>query len=131
MTFHVTSLQVNAQSGGEIDISSMSSEVVSDPANTRHKMVVPDFDTGVSARYGSDVSIEFFAGAEITATNYFDVIGSKRNLTIRLPKSESETASFGFQILARTALLTQMTLSGSVGEYIKGSATFKMSGQHT
>lgn len=129
MTLHVTALQVNAQAGGEIDITSMSSEVVADPANSRHKLIVPDYDSAVSARYGTEVQMEFFAGAEITATNYFDIIGSKRNLTIKLPKSIDEPATVGFQILGRTAILTQMSLGGSSGELIKGSATFRISGR--
>jgi len=131
VTLHVTALQVNAQSGGEIDITSMSSEVISDPANSRHKLVVPDYDTGISARYGTDVQMEFLAGAEITATNFFDVVGSKRLLTIKLPKNIDETATVGFQILDRTAILTQMSLGLSVGEMVQGSATFRISGQHT
>jgi hypothetical protein len=131
MTLHVTDLQVNAQSGGEIDITSMSSEVISDPANSRHKMVVPDYDTGISARYGTEVQMEFFAGAEITATNFFDNVGSKRLLKIQMPKSINETGAVGFQILDRTAILTQMSLGGSVGALVKGSATFRISGQHT
>ena len=131
MTLHVTDLQVSAQSGGEIDITSMSSEVVADPANSRHKLVVPDYDSAISARYGTEVQMEFFAGAEITATNYFDVIGSKRNLTVKFPRSVDQTATVGFQILERTAILTQMTLGASAGEYIKGSATFRISGRHT
>lgn len=128
VTFHLTSLQVNAQSGGEIDITSMSSEVVADSANTRHKLIVPDYDTSHSARYGTDIQIEFYADAQLTATNYFDCIGSKRKLSLKIPKSIDETAAFGLQILERTAAMTQMSLSGSFGEYVRGSATFKLSG---
>lgn len=109
----------------------MSSEVVADPANSRHKLVVPDYDSAISARYGTEVQMEFYAGAEITAANYFDVIGSKRLLTVKLPKSANETATVGFQILERTAILSQMTLGASSGEYVKGSATFRISGRHT
>jgi hypothetical protein len=127
-TFYLTSLQVNAQSGGEIDITSMSSEVVADSANTKHKLIVPDYDTSYSARYGTDIQIEFFAGADLTTSNYFDCIGSKRLLTLKIPQSVDATASPGLQILARTAAMTQMSLTGGVGEYVKGSATFKISG---
>ena len=129
VTFHLTSLQVNAQSGGEIDITSMSSEVVTDSANTRHKLLVPDYDTSYSARYGTDIQIEFFADKELTATNYFDCIGSKRLLTLMIPAEAGVSPlSPGFQILARTAAMTQMSLTGAAGDYVKGSATFKISG---
>lgn len=114
-------------------MTSMSSEVVTDPSNSRHKLIVPDYDSAISARYGTEVQMEFYAGTEITATNYFDVIGSKRLLTVKLPKSANanDTATVGFQILERTAILSQMTLGASAGEYVKGSATFRISGRHT
>ena len=123
-TFQITSLQVAANAGSEIDITSMSSEVVSDPANNNRKMVVPDFDTASSARYGSEISVEFYAGLGITAANYFDVVGSKRAFTLTLP-GESTGTSLSIN---KMAILTQMQLGATTGEYVKGSATFRVTG---
>lgn len=128
LTFQITSLQVSANAGSDIDITSMSSEVVSDPANTDRKMVVPDYDTAVSARYGSEMSIEFFASRDITAANYFDVVGSKRTFTLTLPPGEGTAASGTFSI-NKTAILTQMSLGAATGEYVKGSASFRVTGR--
>jgi hypothetical protein len=125
-TFQITSLQVAANAGSEIDITSMSSEVVSDPANSNRKMIVPDYDTAMSARYGSDFSIEFYASPDLTATNYFDVVGSKRAFTFKLPSNELGTG-VGLSI-QKTAILTQMQLGATTGEYVKGSATFRVTG---
>lgn len=127
-TFQVTSLQVAASAGNEIDITSMSSEVVSDPHNTSRKALVPDYDTSVSARYGSEMSIEFFASRDITATNYFDVVGSKREFTLTLPPGEGTAGSGQFSI-NKTAILTQMSLGAATGEYVKGSASFRVTGR--
>lgn len=127
-TFQVTSLQVSASAGSEIDITSMSSEVVSDPQNSSRKMIVPDYDAAVSARYGSEMSIEFFASSDITATNYFDVVGSKRAFTLTLPGGEGTAGSGTFSI-NKTAILTQMSLGAATGEYVKGSASFRVTGR--
>jgi len=126
-TFQITSLQVSANAGSDIDITSMSSEVVSDPANTDRKMVVPDYDTAVSARYGSEMSIEFYASRDITATNYFDVVGSKRSFSVKFPADElGQGVGLSIQ---KTAILTQMSLGAATGEYVKGSASFRVTGR--
>lgn len=125
--FHLTSIQVNAQAGSEIDITSMSSEVVSDSQNFRHKKVVPDFDTSISARYGTDIQIEFFAGDQLTVTNFFDCLGSKRLMGLSIPRN-ADVTSTSIRILTKTAILTQLTYSGSVGQYVTGNATFRVSG---
>jgi hypothetical protein len=126
-TFQIASLQVSANAGSEIDITSMSSEVVSDPSNSDRKMIVPDYDTSVSARYGSDFSIEFYASPNLTATHYFDVVGSKRAFWLRFPSNElGQGVGLSIQ---KTAILTQMQLGATTGEYVKGSATFRVTGR--
>lgn len=127
-TFQVSSLQVSGNAGSEIDMTSMSSEVVTDPQNSTRKMLVPDYDVAVSARYGSEMSIEFFASRDITAANYFDVVGSKRAFTLKLPPGEGAAGSGNFSI-NKTAILTSMSLGAATGEYVKGSATFRVTGR--
>ena len=126
-SYQLVSVRVTADAGSVIDITSMSSEVVEDHEDKTRKSIVPDWDTSVSSRYGNEVSVEFLAGDEITATNYFDCIGSKRTLTFKVPKPD-KTTEFGFSI-AKTAILTQMELTAAVGDYVKGSATFKITGR--
>lgn len=127
-TFQVTSLQVSASAGSEIDITSMSSEVVSDPEDDSRKMIVPDYDTAVSARYGSEMSIEFFASRDITATNYLDVVGSNRSFTLTIPSGEGATLGGGMSI-SKQAILTSMSLGAATGEFVKGSASFRVTGR--
>lgn len=127
-SFQIVSVQVSASAGSEVDMTSMSSEVVQDPANTTRYMVVPDYETGRSARYGSEISVEFYADPQITVTNYFDMIGSKRGFTFQLPGGET-TAATTFMTIQRTAILTEMQLGASNGEYVRGSATFRVSGR--
>lgn len=112
----------------------MSSEVVTDPENSRRKLIVPDFDAAVSARYGTEVSVEFLAGVEVAAENFLDVVGSKRLLTVSLPRDESGstvliggTPQGGFRI-SKNAIMTQLTLTASTGDFVKGSATFRITG---
>ena len=128
----VTSFQVNAQSGGEIDMTSMSSEVVSDPDNSNKKYIVLDFDTYHSVKYGTDVSVEFFASGNAVTTNwYFDSIGKKKVLSVMLPRGPYGLpgAGGGHAFVNKTALLTSVTLGAAAGEYVKGSAVFKISGR--
>jgi hypothetical protein len=124
--FQITSLQVNATSGNEIDITSMSSEVVADFGTPDHKMIVPDYDAVVSARYASDLSIEFYASIDLTAANYFDMIGRKRGFVVKFPGNDLGQGQ-GLAI-NKKAILTQMQLGATTGEYVKGSATFRVTG---
>lgn len=126
-SFYLTSIQVNAQAGSEIDITSMSSEVVTDPQNSSHKLVVPDFDTSISARYGTDISIEFMADTQIAQANYFDCVGSKRKLSVSFRRSDSNNAQ-GFRITERPAILMNMSIGAQSGEFVRGSAMFRLSG---
>jgi len=125
----VTSLQVNAShSGGEIDITSMSSEVVTDAEDQNRRLIVRDVDYWESAKYGTDVSVDFFAKSSQFQSNwFFSSIGKKKRLTVTIP-SNSYYGNQSFTFLDKTAALTAVTLGASVGELVKGSATFKISG---
>lgn len=126
-SFIITSVQVSNGLGSEIDITSMSSEVVEDSENTNRKLVVQDVDYCFSGKGGAEIGIEFFVPAGATVTNPLDLVGSKRSLYFALPGSPgSDSAGITVQ---GTAVLSQLQFSVSTGEYVKGSATFKLSGQ--
>lgn len=127
-SFQIVSVQVSASAGGEIDITSMSSEVIADPNDPNRKLIVPDYEVARSARYGGEIAIDFYADPQITAANYFDVVGSKRQFTLTIPGGEAGTTSGSFTI-QKTATLIDMQLSVGVGEYVRGSASFKISGR--
>lgn len=126
--FFVTSLSVSAAAGNEIDITSMSSEVVTDPENTSRRLVKQDFDS-CFATDGGEVSIEFFAP---TGNWIFSSIGMKKTMNLRFPIDEIGTVvlasnnpnSLG---IIKTAVMTQAQISASAGDYIRGSATFRLS----
>ena len=127
-TLTLTSLSVSASPSSEIDITSMSSEVVSDPYESSHKLVVQDYDTFASAKYGTEFSVEFYAGTAFASSHSLSMVGSRRNLSLKFNVSTG-AASYQTYIDNRTALMTQMQITGSVGEYVRGSATFKLSGR--
>jgi hypothetical protein len=124
-SLQVTSVSVSADAGGEIDMTSMSSEVVSDPYNSNHKLVVRDYDTCMSAKYGNELTIEFFCGTSVGKSDTLTMVGSRRNLSLVF-QGDKTTMTY---INSQTALMTQLQLSGSVGELIRGSASFKISGR--
>lgn len=130
-TFLITSVQVSASNdtGGEIDITSMSSEVIEDTENSGRKLIVQDFDACFSKRQGqgTELSVEFYASTDIADANYFDLIGSKRDLLLQFPRT-ANGEGVGFTVRGK-GLLTSMQLGVSAGDFVKGSATFRMSGQ--
>lgn len=125
-SFIITSVQVSNALGSEIDITSMSSEVVSDDENTDRKLVVQDVDYCFSGKGGAEIGIEFFVPAGSTVTNPLDLVGSKRPLKFAMPESPGADSD-GISIEG-TAVLSRLQFSVSTGEYVKGSATFKLSG---
>jgi hypothetical protein len=125
----VTSISVSADAGGEIDVTSMSSEVVSDPYNSSRKLVVRDYDTWASSKYGNEMSVEFVCGTQMAKSDTLAMVGSKRNLTLAFKTGDGPSGSFETYISSQTALLTQLQVTGSVGELMRGSMTFKISGR--
>ena len=124
-SFLLTSLNLSNSSGSEIDITSMSSEVVTDSENTSRKLIAQDYDSCFSARGGGELSIEFFADSSIANSNYLDLVGSQRTIDLKFPGPDGVGVGFSVN---QTGLLTQMTLGVATGEFVKGSASFKLSG---
>jgi hypothetical protein len=113
----VVSLQHGRQAGGEVDVTSFSSEVTYDPNNTDHAMVVKDVDYGV-VDPGS-VGLSFQANTDILAL--LDYVGTKRTLSFS-SEDGSFSVSFG-------AFLTEISFDAKVGSMIEGSCTFKLTGR--
>lgn len=126
-SFIITSVQVSNGLGNEIDITSMSSEVVDDSENTSRKLVVQDTDACFSGRGGGEIAIEFFVPVGAKVKNPLDLVGSKRPLYFAMPDIPGHSSP-GIEIEG-TAVLSQLQFGASTGEYVKGSATFKLSGQ--
>jgi len=114
--FAVTSLRRNASSAVEVDLTSMDSQFTADPDNTDRKMIWKEVESCVADP--GELSIEFFA---ISRQMYAlpDSIGLKKLLTVR----DTGSALFSYQ-----AILTRVDFDASVGEYVRGSVTFKLSG---
>lgn len=123
VTFSLTSVSVQS-SADESEITSMSSYVRTDPLNSGSKRVVRDYDSGTCG--DTTVSIEFVASTAINTVVINDWIGAKRDLSFRLPANNLGQGT-GFGGVA-PAILTQMSISAAVGEYVRGNATFRLSG---
>jgi hypothetical protein len=126
--FLATSISVSASAGNEIDITSMSSEIVTDPENTNRKLVKQDFDS-CFATDGGEVSIEFFAP---TGNWIFSSVGMRKTMTLRFPIDEKGTIVLNSTDpnmlgIVKTAVMTQAQISATTGDFIRGSATFRLS----
>lgn len=122
---NVTSLAISAGSEGDIDITSMSSVVRQDSDNPDAKYIYRDTDSYFVGESLSEFQIEFFASTAINSGDVFDLVGKKRDLKVELPKDDSGTFAPGFSLL-QTAILTQMSLTANTGEFVRGSATFRL-----
>lgn len=124
-TLDVTSISLSASSGGEVDMTSMSSKVRSDPQNTNRKLITRDYDTFSDDGQIPDVSVEFFA--KTPGISLSDV-GSKRDFSAQFYAPNVIIGTPVLSVPNVSAILTQVQLTGSAGEYVRGSATFKLSG---
>jgi hypothetical protein len=123
----VTSITVSMESS-EIDITSMSSTERQDPQNTFKKFLVRDYDFCFTG--GAEISVEFIAGKFINRADLLDSVGRERPLLVQFPgndKGEGLGLGVGLTI-DRRAALSRLSLGASVGEFVTGSATFRLSG---
>jgi hypothetical protein len=129
ITFSVTSVQVNFASGNEIEITSMSSRTVSDKENTGKMFIERDWDAAFNGENSAEISIEFFAEKWIVIDKPFELIGLKRNFELVLPENDQgEGRGLVLGGGSKEAVLTQISLGVSIGEYVTGNATFRPSG---
>lgn len=126
--FLLTSVSWQSGSGGgnEIDITSMSSKVVLDTENTGRKLVTRDVDAALSGEGDITLSIEFFLEEWMVDAKTHFAVGMKKDLSLTLPRDDRGLGN-GLKIASK-AVLTQMSLGVSVGEFVSGSAAFKLSG---
>ena len=103
----------------------MSSTVKTDPENTDRKYVVRDYDSGYAAQ--TEVSVEFVAGTVINTQNVTEWVGLSRPLSVTLPADDLGRGA-GLRVTS-PAVLTQISLNVGVGDYVRGNATFRLSGQ--
>jgi hypothetical protein len=82
----------------------------------------------VSAKYGNELTVEFLCGTNMATASNLTMVGSKRLLTFAMKTGDGATGVATY-INSQTALMTQLQLSGSVGELMRGSASFKISGR--
>jgi hypothetical protein len=123
VTWGTTSLNVTginlSFSASEIDITSMYSRVVQDADNSGRKFVIKDND--VYSRE-AEISCEFFAG---TSGISVGLIGYQRNLLIQFPSENGRGVAFEW---SDWAILSKLSFAASVGDFVRGSATFLVTG---
>lgn len=118
----VTSLQYSSQVNSEIDITSMASDVSQDPGNTQRKLVDQEFDTCFAGGGGGELNIDFFVYS--TDLSIFNAVGHTKRIEMWVQPSTAAAPTFFFGF---TAGLSQVQLGANTGEYVKGSAVFKLS----
>jgi len=101
----------------------MDSRVTQDPRNTQRKMIWKEVDSCLADP--GEVSVDFWA---VAADLYSlpDAIGYKKLLTVK--ELDQYGADTGNILLSYQCILTKVDLDASVGEYVRGSVTFKLSG---
>lgn len=127
--FLLTSVSWQAGSGGgnEIDITSMSSTVIQDSLNSGKNLIKRDIDSAYSGAGDVSLSVEFLLDSDMVVQgNSHEAVGLKRDLRLDVPADDRGTG-VGLSIRSK-AVLTQMSLGVSTGEFVSGSATFKLSG---
>lgn len=130
-----TSVTYSASAGDEIEITSLASSVITDPSNTNRKYVRRQYDTCFAGE-AAEVTVEFFASH---GANLMSLVGHARPLSVAIPDTEEggtiTTVSSGTladvnqrHSFATTAILASLQLTATTGEYVRGSATFRLTG---
>jgi hypothetical protein len=115
--FYATSIRRSASSATEVDITNIDSTITSDPNNSGRKMIWKEVESCVADP--GEVSVEFFANENDMRT-LVGRIGHKSTLTA----SMDGTAVF----FKHSCILSKVDFDASVGEYVKGSIVFRLSG---
>jgi hypothetical protein len=121
--FNATSIKRSASSAVEVDVTHMESKITSDPQNTDRKMIWKEVESSVVEP--GEVAIEFFA---VSTQMYAlpEAIGWKQLLTVT--ERDLDGNDTGNVLVSYQAILTKVDLDAAVGEFVRGSATFKLSG---
>jgi len=108
-TFGVTAMQWSGSAVSEIDITSMDSLVIEDLNYSGHKLVKKSVDYAVVDL--GELTCDYFGPGGFTT----DDLGTQSTLSV------------GGLGLSKPAFLTKIGWQASVGEYVKGNCTFRLS----
>ena len=121
--FYANSIKRSASSSTEVDITNMDSTITSDPKNTKRKMIWKEVESCVADP--GEVTVDFWAVKE----DFYglpDAIGYKRLLQVKeVGVDGRETSKV---LVSYQCILTKVDLDANVGEYVRGSVTFRLSG---
>jgi hypothetical protein len=121
--FYANSIKRSASSAVEVDITSMNSTITSDPDNTDRKMIWKEVESCVADP--GEIAVDFWAvSADLEGLP--DALGYKRLLQVR--KVDDFGNETGDVLVSYQCILTKVDLDANVGEYVRGSVTFKLSG---
>lgn len=102
----------------------MSSRTKPDPSNTNRLLVARDFDSCFSSEGGLELKVDILIDG--SAGSPWSVVGEKRDLSIMAGTGggvPEGAANFNW---SQPAILTSFSGGASVGDFIKGSAVFKL-----
>jgi hypothetical protein len=129
--FYANSIKRTASSATEVDVTSMDSTITSDPNNTDRNMIWKEVESCVADP--GEVTVDFWAVKE-DLYGLPDAIGYKKLLAVKelgtTVDSSGRPQSYetGVTLLSYQCILTKVDIDASVGEYVRGSVTFKLSG---
>jgi hypothetical protein len=121
--FYVTSIKRSASSAVEVDITHMNSQITRDPKNTDRKMIWKEVESCVADP--GEVTVDFWA----TKEDFYslpDSVGHKKLLQVKEVLQNGQVTNN--VILSYQCILTKVDLDVNVGEYVRGSVTFRLSG---
>lgn len=123
-SFQITSFSLESSlESQDIDITSMSSAVKDDPSNTGRKLVARDFDSCFSAQGGLEVKVDILLDSSIG--NPWNCIGEKRPLSVKVGTGTGALSPANLY-WDQDAILTNFSGGAPTGDFLKGSATFRL-----
>jgi hypothetical protein len=121
--FYANSIKRSASSATEVDVTSMDSTITSDPKNTNRKMIWREVDSCIADP--GEVAVDFWAVKE-DLYGLPDALGYKKLLQVKEVGTDGrETSNV---LLSYQCILTKVDIEANVGEYVRGSVTFRLSG---
>lgn len=121
--FYANSIKRSASSASEVEVTGMNSTITSDPNNTDRKMIWKEVESCVVDP--GEVTVDFFAASR----DFYrlpDAIGNKRLLVVK--ERSTSGVELPTVLLSYQCILTKVDFDANVGEYVRGSVTFRLSG---
>lgn len=101
----------------------MDSFITVDPDNTDRSMMWKEVETCVADP--GEVSVEFWAISP-QIVNLAEYVGFKKPLTVNERDTDGEET--GKVLISYQAILTKFEIDASVGQYVRGSVSFRLTG---